>query len=155
MKKYSILFLSLAIAFILSGCSISFTKTKPNKNYYTTDFSASVLNQKDIKSVMYETSLYKQRKLSQEDYYAINKFFTYVKTSYFINKPKDIPKYPKYKLFFTTNKKEYVMEIYNEKYISVFPWDGYYPKDYIDISKVPVYYNLFNLCKYDFMNYSG
>ena len=38
--------------------------------------------------------------------------------------------------------------IFNEKYISIYNWDGKYEVDYLNITEVPTSYNLYGICKY-------
>ena len=44
---------------------------------------------------------------------------------------------PPYRLYFNFKNKSYVVEVYNEKYLSIYPWDGNYPRDYINMDSLP------------------
>ena len=49
------------------------------------------------------------------------------------------------------NKKDkYIINVYNKQYISVYPFDGNFSMDYIDMSNIPEAYNLYNLCNFLF-----
>jgi predicted aminopeptidase len=95
-----------------------------------------------------DTNFYKEKELSQEDIEIIKNFSKSLKISNFIEKPKELPEKPSYKLFITFKKEKYIINVYNEKYLSVYPWDGIYPMDYIDMEGIQAHYNLFSLCKY-------
>ena len=56
-------------------------------------------------------------------------------------------------MYFTFKNSKYVINIYNDKYAVVFPWDGKYPMDYINMSKVPIAYNLDGICNYIYSKY--
>ncbi|WP_045516751.1 DUF4883 family protein, partial [Clostridium sporogenes] len=45
---------------------------------------------------------------------------------------------------------KYIINVYNKQYISVYPFDGNFPMDYIDMNNIPEAYNLYNLCNFLF-----
>ncbi|HID0886129.1 TPA: DUF4883 family protein, partial [Clostridium botulinum] len=57
---------------------------------------------------------------------------------------------PLYKIFFTFEKDKYIINVYNKQYISVYPFDGNFSMDYIDMNNIPEAYNLYNLCNFLF-----
>lgn len=83
----------------------------------------------------------------------MRKFFKYLPSTNYIKKPslKDQP--PKYKLFINFKKnKKYVIDIYSEIYVTVYPWDGVYEKDYLTMENTYTSYNLYYLCEYIMKN---
>ncbi|WML35270.1 DUF4883 family protein [Clostridium sp. OS1-26] len=156
MKKILIPLCTLFIISILFvGCNynfsnISFNKTKPNNFYYTNILAKNFALEPSAKCVILDTNFYKEKELSKENLDTVNSMLKALNKNNFISKPKDITEKPVYKMFFTFNKEKLVINVYSEKYLSVYPWDGNYPMDYIDMSSLPTSLNLYNLCKFMF-----
>ncbi|HID0854230.1 TPA: DUF4883 family protein, partial [Clostridium botulinum] len=80
----------------------------------------------------------------------IKHFITLLKKENFKTLEKKSESKPLYKIFFTFEKDKYIINVYNKQYISVYPFDGNFPMDYIDMSNIPEAYNLYNLCNFLF-----
>ena len=93
-----------------------------------------------------DTNFYKELELSKDSITTIKDFVHNLKKVNFIDLPKDLPNKPKFKLYLNFDKEKYVINIYTEKYISIYPWDGDYSMDYIDMTGVYLNYNLYGLC---------
>lgn len=156
MKKILISLCTLfIISILLVGCNynfsnISFNKTKPNNFYYTNILAKNLTLESSVKCVILDTNFYKEKELSKENLNTVKSMLKALNKSNFVSQPKDIPEKPIYKMFFTFNKEKLVINVYSEKYLSVYPWDGSYPMDYIDMSSLPISLNLYNLCKFTF-----
>lgn len=156
-RKYLILFIIIFSTFFI-GCSAKFgnviinnftiTAIKPNMYYYTNNFSKFLFSSSNITVKVLDTNFYKEKELSKEDITTLKDFTKTLKTYNFIQKPKDLPKKPAYKLFFTFDNEKYIINVYNEKFVAVYPWDGTYTMDYIDMTGTQNLYNLYGLCKY-------
>ncbi|MCM8710352.1 DUF4883 family protein [Clostridium sp. SYSU_GA19001] len=157
-KKLLNIFIFLIIPVILTGCTVkigsytinnfTLTRKKPNNLYYTNNLVKNLTFETTFKVNALDTNFYKEKELSKEDIDTIKNFTKALKKTNFIEKPKELPEKASYKLYFTFNKDKYVINIYNERYISVYPWDGTYSMDYIDMTGIQPLYNLFNLCEY-------
>ncbi|MBC2396481.1 DUF4883 family protein [Clostridium tetanomorphum] len=148
-KNYFIIISLIIVSFIFSSCSnISIKKAKKNNFYYTNMLAKTIYTEQNYKCNIVDTNFYKGIDLSSDNFNIIKNFISSLDTKYFISVPKDLPDKPPYKMLLTFKKEKFVINIYNEKYISIHPWDGYYEMDYIDMSKIPSSYNLFNLCNY-------
>jgi hypothetical protein len=124
---------------------------KPNNYYYTNLLVGSISKEISYKCTAIDTSFYNEIEISDNDKVTINGLFKQLNISKnFINKPSNLNSKPKYKLIFTLKDSKYLMDIYNENIISIYPWDGKFEKDYIDMSKIPVSYNVNSLCDYLF-----
>lgn len=93
-------------------------------------------------------NFYKKKDFSKEDLSTFGEFFNSLNNDSFIAKPESLPDKPLYKIFLTFSENKYMINIYNETVISIYPWDGSYNMDYIDTSKMYKAYNLYGLCKY-------
>lgn len=156
LKKISTYLCTLFIISILFvGCNykfdnISINKNKPNNFYYTNILAKNLTLDSSVKCTALDTNFYKEKDLQKENLDTAKLMLKAVNKSNFISKPKDIPEKPAYKIFFTFSKEKLVINIYNEKYLSIYPWDGNYPMDYIDMTGIPASLNLYNLCKFIF-----
>lgn len=151
-KLIFILLTAFLISSILSSCSIPnkiyLNNKKPNNFYYTNLASKNVKLISDIKISIIDMNYYKQIELDKESVTNITAFFNKLNKENFIECPKDLPQKPKYKLIISSKNEVYVINVYNDKYISVYPWDGAFPMDYIDMSSIPPSINLYELCKF-------
>ena len=157
-KKFLVLSAAIIISILSFGCSAKFgnvvinnftlTINKPNMYYYTNLISNLLILDSNLEVKLLDTSFYKEKELSKDDIDTIKNFTKALKKYNFIEKPKGLPQKPAYKLFFTFDKKKYIINVYNEKYLAIYPWDGTYPMDYIDMTGTQNLYNLYGLCQY-------
>lgn len=152
MKVNKLIYIIILIVIALSFTSCSYTSflshKKPYNFYYTNLLTRDVKLENSFLGIVLDTNFYKEQTLTAEQNAIAKNFILHLHRDNFISKPKDLPIKPPYKIYFTFKKDKYVMEIFNEKYVSVYPWDGSYPKDYINMEDMPVSYNLYSLCKY-------
>ncbi|MBP2032033.1 hypothetical protein J2Z42_000698 [Clostridium algifaecis] len=152
MKKLSIIFI---IIFLFTGCTdylniIPLNSKKPNNFYYTEVLLKNLTSKKPEKCTIIETNFHKEKQLDSTNISDITKMLKSLDDTNFINIPKDLPAKPTYKIIFSFHDQKLLINIYNEKYISVYPWDGDYNMDYISVSKIPISLNLYNLGNYIF-----
>ena len=157
-KKLQYIIILLFVSVIFIGCTIKIgsytvnnltvTKKKPNNFYYTNNLAKNLTLDSSIKINLLDTNFYKEKELSLEDIATVKNFTKALKKSNFIEKPKELPEKPTYKLFFSFSKERYVVNVYDEKYISIYPWDGIYSMDYVDMEGIQPLYNIYGLCKY-------
>jgi hypothetical protein len=148
----------LLLPLVFMGCSIkigSYTindftvvRKKPNNLYYTNNLAKAFVLEDSVKIRLLDTNFYKEKELAKEDIDTVKNFVKALRKSNFVDKPKELPEKPLYKLYFNFAKEKYVADVYSEKYISVYPWDGTYSMDYIDMEGIQPLYNIFGLCKY-------
>ncbi|WP_373898976.1 DUF4883 family protein [Haloimpatiens sp. FM7315] len=152
MKKIiSLLICILIIVFLclLNSCSpAKLSKEKPSNHYYFTKLANNITISKKVKLNILDTNFYKNKSIKEEDLSTIINFMNNLKVTNFIKKPFNLPQKPEYKIFLELEGEKYVINVYNEKYISIFPWDGNYSMDYIDMSSIYTAYNLHGFCKY-------
>lgn len=154
-KKFFYIYTSFIIAILFMGCNynlgnIILNKNKPNNFYYTNLLAKNLTLESSYKCITLDTNLYKEKELKNDNKIIIKNMLKILNKNNFISKPKDLSDKPAYKMFFTFNKDKMVVNIYNEKFISIYPWDGTYTMDYIDMSGLPASLNLYNLCKFVF-----
>lgn len=148
--KFFILFFSISF---FCGCEIKsedipISKKKPNNYYYTSLLANCLIETPSLKGTLYELNLHKEKELNKEGFDSVVTFFKALSSKNFISKPADLPQKPQFKVYLSTYKQKFVINIYNEKYITIHPWDGIYSEDYLDIANINARYNLYELCKY-------
>ncbi len=152
LKKYLKSIASIIIfTIILSGCDRVKTflnEPKPSENFYTQSLQTSIKDN-DIKNIsIFYREFFKEFNIQTENYEDIINFITSIKNEDVITRPEDLPETSKYKVFITLNTCKYVVNVYNEKYVSIYSWDGEFSVDYVYISNIPLAYNIYGLCKY-------
>ena len=143
--KYSLIPV-IILAFLISSCSIPVSREKSSNYYYTNQVSKHLTLDKNISVYIIDTNFYKEIKLSEDSVTTIKDFIHNLKNENFISLPKNLPNKPKYKFYLNFDKEKYVINIYTDKYISIYPWDGDFSMDYIDMTGVYLNYNLYGLC---------
>jgi hypothetical protein len=153
MKKGSLFVIILLLIFsILFFANRQLNKKKPYDFYYTNLLAKNLSLEKITSIKALDINYYKIEDVSEDDTSTVKDFMKYISKNDFSLKPIDLPETPIYKLFFTLkdSNEMFVINVYNSKYLSVYPWDGDFDVDYIDMSNVPARYNIYNLCKYIF-----
>lgn len=156
MKVNKLIYIGIIITMALSitGCSLDANSTsllkrqKPYNFYYTNLLTRDIKLENSFLGIILDTNFYKEHTFTKDQSDTAKNFILHLTRKDFISKPKDLPKKPFYKIYLTFKTDKYVIEVFNEKYISVYPWDGSYSKDYINMDNMPTSYNLFSLCKY-------
>ena len=146
MRYYKFMFPLILLIFLFSSCSSPVNKQKKYNYYYTNEVSKHLTLDKKISGTVIDTNFYKEIELSKDSITTIENFIRNLKKENFIDLPKGLPNKPKYKFYLNFDKEKYIINVYTEKYISIYPWDGDYTMDYIDMTGVYLNYNLYGLC---------
>ncbi|WP_097027077.1 DUF4883 family protein [Clostridium peptidivorans] len=148
-RKLCYVILLMMLMLFTSSCSrYHYYKGKETKYYYTNLLSNEINLNNSYRCSITDTSYYKEKELSSEDLKVIPNFFSSLDEKSFMDRPKDLPKKPLYKIFITISNEKYVINVYSKDLASIYPWDGFYEMDFINMSKVPYSYNLYNICNY-------
>lgn len=150
MKKYLSILIIVFVSILLFGCSdpkyISYEK-KPHKAYYT-EALYSIVKSDEFDYSILDTNLYKDATVSKEDSSIFKNTIKSLSPSNFIDKPQNLADKPIYKLFIKNSSKKFVINVYENNIVSVFPWDGNFPEDFIDLTSIPEAYKLKQFCEY-------
>ncbi|WP_346928855.1 DUF4883 family protein [Clostridium sp.] len=148
-KKFLILF--IIIITITTGCTnikLSPNAEKTCLNYYTQELVNNLNKTEPIRISVFYKEFFKEFDFPSTESKDIISFLNSLNESYFIEKPDDLPESYKYKVYIEFPNEKYGITIFNEKYISIYGWDGKYEVDYLNITEVPTSYNLYGICKY-------
>lgn len=145
-NKLKLINIILILAVLLSSCSI-YTQKKPNSSYYT-ELLKKALSSGQYSGYILDTNFYRQESISPDEILTIKNFLNDVKKNNFVKKSPIFNNKPEFRMYLTFSKEKYIINIYNERYISIFPWDGDFNMDYIDMKGINTSVNLYNLSKF-------
>lgn len=154
-NKKNILFsIIIIICLFFTSCSCKkyipkiIKNTKPSNHYYYDQMINNLTLSKDFKIYVLDTNYYQKLDFNESDILTFKNFIKNINKEDFINKPTDLPSTPPYKVFIEFKQDKFVINVYNENYISIFPWDGNFSMDFISTQKIFKAYNLYGLCRY-------
>ena len=152
-KKYISIIICVFFSLNLVGCNYkfnksTFTKGKPSNYYYTNLLMKDLSLENPTELYALYMNFYKKKDFSKEDLSTFTEFFNSLNNDSFIETPVNLTSKPIYKIFIKFSENKYVINIYNENLLSIYPWDGDYRMDYLNTSKMYKAYNLYGLCKY-------
>lgn len=158
MKKFLICLMTIILlSSSLCGCSntvfISF-ESKPSASYYSEQVM-KIINSNDYTLKVLDMNMYKQKTVKDEEKSIVSDFLSRVdKDKNYVSQPEDLTdKQIQYKMFIEGSGQKYVINVYNDQYVCIHPWDGTFTEDFITSDNVPVNYNLCGFCRYMFKPY--
>lgn len=152
MKKFFITLICIFIIFSFSGCNFNKSQyirpgTKPNNNYYTNEIQER-LNQNDSYTIkIFDLNVYKYYDVNEEEHSILPEFIDSLNDENY-GAVVEEGLSPEYKLLLEFSDVKYIINAYNDKLISIYPWDGVYDEDTISMEGVSDYYNLYKFCEY-------
>ena len=160
-KYIKILLIFLIFPFFILSCNSNFINTlksplkikKPSLSLYTNNLIKTINNSanSNLTISIFYSKLGKNKTIPKEYIENISSFFNSLKPEYFLDYSTSNldTKNPEYRLTVYLNEKSiFVIDILNDKYITIYPWDGSYEPDLIDISNLHTRTNLFNIADY-------
>lgn len=152
MKKFISFILVLTFAYLFTSCTFNESQyirpnTKPTDNYYTNEIRDKLNNNEDYTIKIFDLNVYKYYEVDKKEHSIIPEFIDALKNeSYGIDIEDELT--AKYKIIIEFENSKYIINTYNDKLITINPWDGVYPEDKISMDGVPDYYNLYKYCEY-------
>lgn len=135
------------------GCNLSDPKyihldSKKNNYFYTNEIYSKLMNKNDFSLEVFDTNLYKSINVNSNEYSIIENFIHSLTHDNFQEDglPNELEPY-QIRLTFTDGSK-YIIKVYNYDMISLYPWDGNYEEDIINMNNVPKKFNLYDFCKH-------
>lgn len=151
--KYLKLLLLLIIICIIPGCTMAQNpeyislKTKPTTNFYTNEIYNKISKDESFTLKVFDMNVYKYFDVNTEEHSIILEFIDNLKpTNFNVEITPEIT--PRYKLIIEFEDSKYIMNAYNDKELSIYPWDGTFPEDTLSMESVPSYYNVYKFCEY-------
>ncbi|SDO77481.1 DUF4883 family protein [Clostridium gasigenes] len=151
--RYLKLILILMIICIIPGCTVTQNpeyislKTKPNTHFYTGEIYSKLSKDEPYTLKIFDMNVYKYFNVNTREHSIVLEFIENLKDPNF-NIEIDSKLEPRYKLIIEFKDSKYVINAYNEKELSVYPWDGTFPEDTISMEDVPDYYNIYKFCEF-------
>ena len=148
MKKLFV-FIFIFITTLLVSCSnIEYSRnvTKPVENYYTKSIKS--LKSEEIKEIkLIENKFYKEVILDKTSSNLILEMINSLDESKTVEALNDYIECL-FKLHIESNSNKYVIDVYGNDIISIYPWDGIYEKDFLDISSLPLSLKAESICNF-------
>ncbi|WP_066873676.1 DUF4883 family protein [Clostridium mediterraneense] len=152
MKKIIYIFLLTFISIFFTSCStyeyINYSK-KPNATYYLDKMKETSENINSIRIV--ESNFFKEIEVNKKDFNLIYDMLGE------INKQNILEKYelsdnPLYRIYIDISTDKFVIDIYGDDVISIYPWDGNYAKEIYSIKDLALSLKAESIAKYLFEN---
>ena len=152
MKKYFITFIFILLIILLPGCNFNKAQyirpnNKPTINYYTKEIHERLGKNESYKLKIFDLNVYKYYNVTEEEHSILPEFIESLSEKNY-NATIDSNLSPQYKLMIEFSDGKYIINIYDDKLISIYPWDGVYEEDVISMEGVSDYYNLYKFCEY-------
>ena len=149
--KYIKIIIILPFLILLQSCSLKDPKymnfeKKETPNYYINEINSKILNGEDYSVEIFNTNLYKKFKIEDTEKLIIGNFLDSLSNDNYLDNQKPETK-EVYEMRITFKNGKYVIKVFNETTITVFPWDGVYEEDLINMTNIPKRYNLLYFCK--------
>lgn len=151
-KKINLIYLAFILAIVLQGCFFDdpkyvHIKEKGSLNYYSNEVYNKILLGEEYTIEVFYTDITEAILIDETESKVIEDFFSSLEEKNF-KEYKDIKEVEPYqiRIKFKAGDK-YIIKIYDEERVAVFPWDGTFKEDIIDMKGVPLRYNLYDFCK--------
>jgi len=145
MKKTFLFIIIFIFSAIAVSCIIP-AKTKNCNFYYTSKLLNKVNEKKDFEIKALYMSYYKTKVLSTEEKGIVIKYLKSVNESDFKESRENKEK-PVYRLYINFKDEIYIIDIFNNEDIGIFPYDGDFQQDVLKMNSKYRCYNLYYLCK--------
>ncbi len=150
MKKLLILITAvlLCLGFISCNTMNIFNKEKTSLSYHTKNLEKALENTTPKIRIL-DMNIYSEIVVDEEDIRILKDLVLSLKDNNFIPK-EELPKKPLFKLFANIDKEIYVLDIFGDDLVTLYPWDSDFDKDYISLKEVPNSFKLEPFCHYVF-----
>ncbi|MBD7909918.1 MULTISPECIES: DUF4883 family protein [Clostridium] len=151
MKKIRLLCIFLLI-FILQGCAFDdpkyiHLKEKSDIAIYTKEIYTKLLKDEHFSIEFFDTNLYKDISVPEDENQIIENFIGSLSDENY--KDEELPKEKEpYQLRIKFQDSKYIIKVYNENLVAIYPWDGNYKEDILSMKDIPKHYNLYDFCKH-------
>lgn len=151
--KYLKLILILMIICLIPGCTFTQNpeyislKTKPTPYFYTGEIYSKLSKDESFTLKVFDMNVYKYFDINAKSNNIALEFIENLKSTNYDSQIDD-SKAPRYKLIIEFEDSKYIINAYNDKQISIHPWDGTFKEDSISMEGLPDYYNIYKFCEY-------
>ncbi|MFU7515020.1 DUF4883 family protein [Clostridium sp. HCS.1] len=152
MKKLLSFILVIIFTYLFTSCTFNESQyirpsSKPKADYYTSEIKDKVDKNEEYTIKIFDVNLYKYYEVDKKEHSIIPEFIDSVKKDNYNAQLQD-GLIADYKIIIEFSNSKYVINAFNDKLISIHPWDGVYKEDIISMDDIPDYYNLYKYCEY-------
>lgn len=153
MKKLITFIFLIITSLSFTGCNLNTSqyispKSKPSENYYTNEIQNKINENSDYTLRIFDMDYYKYYEVSKEEHSILPEFIDSLSNENYSATLENNLK-PKYRLIIEFSDSKYIINIFNNELISIYPWDGVYKEDVLTMDGISDYYNLFKFCEYE------
>lgn len=151
--KYSLFF--ILIFFITLGVLGVYSKnyviaTSSNSDTNSIIYTFDNINNSTIDIKMVESKFNAKKTIKSEDLNIVIEMLTSLDKCERINPIDDIDSL--FKIYLTINEEKFILEVYGDDILEIYPWDGYRATEFISAKKLPNSLNPESICNYIFKN---
>ena len=156
MRYFKTLILLLAIT-LCTGCAVRDPKyisleKKDTPYEYSNIVYKNIRSNKSFYLEVFDGNMYKTFSVDDEDCDILLSFFESLTNNNYVSEYDFSNLTVQYKLIVNfkegSHNEKYIFNIYNEDFVTLYPWDGNLPEDMIIMDNVPKYNNLYDYCVY-------
>lgn len=152
MTKYLKILPFILFVCILPGCTLSnpqyiIPSNKPSNHYYSNKLYSKLMNNSPYTLKIFDMNVYTYYDVSQDEPDILVGFLESLNNDSYQNEIDPNLK-PRYKLVIEFEGSKFIINVFNETTVTLYPWDGVYKEDIIISEDVDNYYNLFKFCQY-------
>ena len=114
-------------------------------------YSFNSLDENTLSIKILETKFNAQRTIKNDDLNILKSMLKGIDDSTRISDP-NILTQSLFKIYINDDKKKYVIDLYGDDILSIYPWDGTTEKEFISAKKLPNSLNPESICNYIFKN---
>lgn len=151
MKYFKFIIITLLIL-SLQGCVFDDPrylnlKSKPSNYYYSNLIYKNLKNDEPFVLKVFDTDFYKYYTVDDEDKDILLSFFESLNNDNYLSELETTDT-AKYELHIEFSNEKYIINIYDDSLITLYPWDGSFVEDILSMKGVSQYNNLYSFCSY-------
>ncbi len=152
MKKLISFTLVIIFTYLFTSCTFNESQyispsSKPKVDYYISEIKDRIDKKDEYTIKIFDLNLYKYYEVDKKEHSIIPEFIDALNKDNYNTELQD-GLIPDYKIIIEFSNDKYVINAYNDKLISIYPWDGVYKEDIISMEGISDYYNLYKYCEY-------
>lgn len=150
--RYFKFIIAILLVISLQGCVFDNPRylnlnSKPNDYYYSSLIYKNLKKGESFTLKVFDTNFYKYYTVDEEDKDILLNFFESLNNNNYLSEL-ETPDKSKYELCIEFSNEKYIINIYDNSSITIYPWDGNFVEDKITMDGVSPYNNLYLFCSY-------
>ena len=141
----------ITIIFTFKFLFSTYTINTENKAEAEILYSFKSLDENTLSIKVLETKFNAKKTIENDDLVILKNMLKGIDSSVRIENP-NISTQSLFKIYINDDEKKYVIDLYGDDILSLYPWDGTTEKEFISVKKLPNSLNPESICNYIFKN---